>query len=464
VGGLVLTAFDHPSHRAAEELSAEARRLILAEKTAEARKLYARAAREELVVARTLDSRKETDDLAVSYTRKMRSILAISGVACFVKAQRWDEAAEAAREFLALPDLLLPDGTRNLEEFLRQAQQALEVPKGLRRLPRPPDLTRVRILEQHEHPILSELRAGATGDAYLEKWCARIGITEYSLVVRSDLRSIEQYMAKRITMRQLLENGSDLGCMLVDRTIGADGDVNEQFWAAWLEDLPESYLPPLDAFHDESLRPAWERTVQSYLLGDDWTGDLINGIERTYLEVAAFLYCAANDAQYEFPAAVLSYQYRGGRPVVTAFSELRSSVPARERARTVGVVAHSPGILSIDAKTNIAEHILRSIAILDRATVHYDIVQEWAKQDPLKDPVIPPSAEEELRRLANILSIDLGRLMRASGDVHAVGKLLTAYFRRLVRLAHPVGDAEFLGVERSVAPTAVLTENAYDDE
>lgn len=121
------TAFDHPSHRAAEELSAEARRLILAEKTDEARELYARAAREELVVARTLDSRKETEDLAVSYTRKMRSILAISGVACFVKAQRWDEAAEAAREFLALPILLLPDGTRDLEEFLRQAQPALTI-------------------------------------------------------------------------------------------------------------------------------------------------------------------------------------------------------------------------------------------------------------------------------------------------------------------------------------------------
>jgi len=462
----VLTAFDHPSHREAEELSAQARRLILAEKTDEARELYARAALEELVVARTLDSRKETDDLAVSYARKMRSILAISGVACFVKAQRWDKAAEAAREFLALPDLLLPDGTRNLEELLRQAQQALDVPKGLRRLPRPPDLTCVRILEQREGPILSELRAEATGDAYLEKWCARIGSTERFLVIRSDLRSVEQYMAKRITMRQLLENGSDLGCMLVDRTIGGDGDVSEQFWAAWLEDLPESYLPPRDAFHDDRLRPAWERTVQSYLLGDDWSGDLINGIERTYLEVAAFLYCAANNAQYgfEFPAAVLSYQYRGGRPVVTAFRELRSRVPAGERARSVGVVARSPGILSIDAKTKIAEHILRSIVVLRPATEYYDLVQGWAKQDPLKNPVIPPRAEEHLRLLANILSIDLSRLMRASGDVHVVGKLLTAYFRRLVRLAHPDGDAEFLGVERGAVPTAVLAENSDDDE
>lgn len=462
----MLTAFDHPSHREAEELSAQARRLILAEKLDEARELYARAALGELVVARTLDSRQETDDLAVTYTRKMRSILAISGVACFVKAQRWDEAAKAAREFLASPDLLLPDGTRNLEELLRQAQQALDAPKGLRKLPRPPDLVRVRILEQHEAPILSELRAEATGDAYLEKWCARIDSTERFLVVRSDLRSVEQYMAKRITMRQLLENGSELGCMLVDRTTGADGVVSEQFWAAWLEDLPESYLPSRDAFHDESLRPAWERTVQSYLLGDEWTGDLINAIERTYLDVAAFLYCAANDAQYEveFPAAVLSYQYRGGRPVVTAFRELRSSVPPGQRARSVGVVARSPGILSIDAKTNIAEHILRSIAVLDRATVYYDLVQGWAKQDPLKDPVIPQRAEDQLRLLANILSIDLSRLMRASGDVHVVGKLLTAYFRRLVRLARPVGDAEFLGVERGVVPTAVLTESADDDE
>lgn len=454
-GRPVLTAFDHPSHREAEEMSAQARRLMRAGKLEEARELYSRAARGELVVARTLDSRRETDDLSVTYARKMRSILAISAAACFVKAQQWGEAAKAAREFLALPDLLLADGAQELEGLLDQAQRALDVlPKAKRNLTRPPELVLVRILEERDGPLLTQYRSAEGGELYLERWCARTGSTEHFLLVRSNLRAVEKYMAKRITLRSLLNSG-DPGCILIDRTALLDKSVTEMY-SAWLDDLPASYLPSDDSYHNESLRPAWAHTVQSFLLGDDWSGEVISAIEKNYIDVSAFLYYTTSPvAEAMLPRVVLGYDYRGGFPVVSAFKVLRAQVPHSYRSRTVGVAAMSPGVLSIDARTEIAVTIIESIAALEGAKPYYELVQAWAKQDPAKEPEIPKDAETHIRLLARALRVNPARLLLPDADIHAVGKLLASYFRKLLRLARPPGEAEFLGVGPNVVPTEV---------
>lgn len=121
------TAFDHPSHREAEELSYRALRLMRAEQWDEARELYAQAGFGELVVARTLDPRHAANEAVAAYQRKLRSIFAISAAACLVKAQRWNEAARVAHEFLALPELLLPDSALELDDLLEQARRSREV-------------------------------------------------------------------------------------------------------------------------------------------------------------------------------------------------------------------------------------------------------------------------------------------------------------------------------------------------
>jgi hypothetical protein len=261
-------------------------------------------------------------------------------------AQQWDEAAKAAREFLALPDLLLADGAQELEGLLDQAQRALDVlPKAKRKLTRETD---------------------------------------------------------------------------------------------------------------ESLRPAWAHTVQSFLLGDDWSGEVISAIEKNYIDVSAFLYCTTSPvAEAMLPRVVLGYDYRGGFPVASAFKVLRAQVPHSYRSRTVGVAAMSPGILSIDARTEIAVTILESIAALEGAKPYYELVQAWAKQDPAKEPEIPKDAETHIRLLARALRVNPDRLLLPDADIHAVGKLLASYFRKLLRLARPPGEAEFLGVGPNVVPTEV---------
>jgi hypothetical protein len=207
---------------------------------------------------------------------------------------------------------------------------------------------------------------------------------------------------------------------------------------------------------DESLRPAWAHTVQSFLLGDDWSGEVISAIEKNYIDVSAFLYCTTSPvAEAMLPRVVLGYDYRGGFPVASAFKVLRAQVPHSYRSRTVGVAAMSPGILSIDARTEIAVTILESIAALEGAKPYYELVQAWAKQDPAKEPEIPKDAETHIRLLARALRVNPDRLLLPDADIHAVGKLLASYFRKLLRLARPPGEAEFLGVGPNVVPTEV---------
>lgn len=321
-----------------------------------------------------------------------------------------------------------------------------------------------RDLEEFEGPILSEYRTEEGGGAYLEKWCARDDATQRFLLVRSDLRSIAQYMARRLTMLQLLSESSDGVGWLIDRSFGAHNRLNETFYVVTLDELPSSYMPEADALHDESLRPRWHRTLQSFLLGRDWSGEQIVAIERAYLDTVAFNHFASenSDNHVAIPERVLQYKYRRGFPVGAAFRLLRADTPHEERGKSVGVAAGSPGVLSIDVSTRIAENIIESMRLLERAKPLYDVVQDWAKQDMTNDPVMPPDAEQDLKWFAEALNLRLSRFGEPL-RVHVVGKLLTAYFRKLLKLARPPGEAEFLGVDPSLVPSDVFVSEDEDD-
>src|ERR1051325_10962656 len=111
-----------------------------------------------------------------------------------------------------------------------------------------------RHLEYLEGPILSQYRAEEGGVAYLEKWCTRTedGAEHRFLLVRSDLRSIAQYMAHRLTMRDLLEGGSDGIGFLIDRSRNGTRIIEHRVALLVLDELPEDYMPEEDTYHDES--------------------------------------------------------------------------------------------------------------------------------------------------------------------------------------------------------------------
>ncbi len=113
-----------------------------------------------------------------------------------------------------------------------------------------PRLTHVRVLEEFEGPILSELR-GDDGTVYIEKLCAFHEGAIRSIVVRSDQCSIAEYLARRITMMDLITKPNDDIGFIFDRV----GKTVRSVQLVRVSALPTEYLPDPMAKHDESLRP-----------------------------------------------------------------------------------------------------------------------------------------------------------------------------------------------------------------
>jgi hypothetical protein len=109
--------FDDPRRRRSEELAFFAERAERAGDHASALSQYAEAARLE-----------EENALEIpGDVPRVRGVLAISAVALWLRAQRWDEAARAGCAFLALPSMLTADGLRELQALVERAWRAHEL-------------------------------------------------------------------------------------------------------------------------------------------------------------------------------------------------------------------------------------------------------------------------------------------------------------------------------------------------
>jgi hypothetical protein len=268
-------------------------------------------------------------------------------------------------------------------------------------------------------------------------------------------------LAGRITLLALLTGPSDGVGFIVDR-------IDETVTAAFIvrvQDLPSKYLPQQHARHDPSLRPAWSSAPQSFLLDADWDAKLLARIEQKYLDVFAFTYFTHQGSADRLPPHILRYDYDGGFPYVHAFGQIRSSVPRESRAKSVGVSAHSPGVLTIDAPTVVADRLAAALGMLPQTLNAYRAVHAWSKLKPAHVGKLPPMdvVLADIRRLSGLLSVDPLKLLPEAGGqlvdpthllasvkladplhVLASGKLLASYWRKLVELLYRPDGFEFL--------------------
>jgi len=109
--------FEDPRGRQSEALAQEAERAEREGQLARARELYLRAATLEEAVA-----------LEVPGTApRVRSVLAVSAVALWLRAEAWSEAARAARAFLNEPDHLTEQVCADLRSLLDRSLVEREV-------------------------------------------------------------------------------------------------------------------------------------------------------------------------------------------------------------------------------------------------------------------------------------------------------------------------------------------------
>jgi hypothetical protein len=334
-----------------------------------------------------------------------------------------------------------------------------------------PEFEFVRDLEQFEGPILTELRIKG-GARFVEKWCDLDGDLVRTLVVRSDQRSIAEYLAGRKSLFDLLVGPSaDVG-LLLDRRLGetAAGHLVQ------VSKLPPEYLPSAGAMHDPTLRPRWRTETQVFLLDQTWDAKLLSQLERNYQQVFAFCYFTHEDQDTAtVPVTPLTYVYDSGYSYWRAFDSLYRRLPANDQPRAVGVEAASPGSLSIAAPAEAARRVNEAVeaAAADSTVKAYEALHGWSRLKHDKASHTPKTAATDLKQLCRTLSVDEERLFAGqetldladSQQLLVAGKLVAAYYRRLWGLISPEGGAEYLlpgAVTRAVtAPTSIYE---YDDE
>lgn len=113
--------FDDALHRRSEELGFLAERCERTGDLAAALDHYAESARLEEQHAQAIPG-----DLP-----KVRELFAVSAVALWLRAERWDEAARAGCAFLAHPEMLTPDGVRAIQKLIDRAWRTAEVEQAL---------------------------------------------------------------------------------------------------------------------------------------------------------------------------------------------------------------------------------------------------------------------------------------------------------------------------------------------
>lgn len=331
----------------------------------------------------------------------------------------------------------------------------------------PRELTWVRDLEYFEGAILSEYHATG-GGIYLQKWCTQANGVTRTLFVRAEYRAVAEYLAGRITMQTLLYGQSDGIGFLVDTN-----DDDEHVYRVALDDLPASYMPTASAMHDETLRPEWPTELQSFLIDDDWDVKSLAGIERLYQNAYGFCYFASGANDRRLPAELISYEYDGGFSMATALSRIRNTVPPAERARSVGVTANSPGVLSLEAPTDTARMLVAAVsaAIAKPQRQLYKAVHAWAKTSPKRFKEIEPDMPDELTRLCDAIGVNPAAVLPANStdapaELLAAAKLVASYYRMLRLLGSSLRGFTFLSMPASPLQydDDVLSDDDHDDD
>lgn len=280
------------------------------------------------------------------------------------------------------------------------------------------------------------------------------------LWVRSERRAIAEYMACRMTARDVLTKPNDNAGFLVTSAPHTPRSIR----LVTVSSLPDAWLPDIDAVHSPELEPREGLTAQNFLVSE-WDSWLFYHLERLYLNAFAFTYFVANESSTGLPNEVRRFNLNG-YAYPQMYDVLRHRVPANENARASSVAAASPGVLTITAPYKTAQHVLVALDAVGapEAASTYRRLHAWARHSKDK-AIIPKSAVDDVRRLCEILHADASRILPddpGNEETLRAGKLIASYFRQLAKLRHPDKRAEFLLPGASVV-TRALIEIAHED-
>lgn len=117
----------------------------------------------------------------------------------------------------------------------------------------PLDLTNLEVIEEYEGDIFRQYTDKLSSDTYLEKWCDCDHEHDRFVVTKASPELISKFIEKSIHMLELISaNANNVGFLidydLLTRKLKRIQKVN-------LTELPKSYFPTVEAFHDDNLNP-----------------------------------------------------------------------------------------------------------------------------------------------------------------------------------------------------------------
>jgi hypothetical protein len=316
-----------------------------------------------------------------------------------------------------------------------------------------PNLDVVRVLEVRSGSVtLVELKAESRRGVYLGWVCGDFDNTHETLIVKSDPRSIAEYLGQRLTTRDVLKIPSDNVGFLISTPI--DVPEKRRVRIVAVSQLPPRYLPTENARHSVESQPDWDEIPQSFLVEDNWSAELFHELERNYLNVFALTYFLDPTIESRFSDFATSRELDGYQ-YGNLYSVLRKALPANENARATDVAAASPGVLTISASKRTAERVGQALLVLNLPAIGqaYTRLHEWSRlnekdfveQDALD--LITESAYRDIRSMADMLSLDVHKILPAEYtpvQLLRAGKLVASYYRQLAKLADPPKGVEFV--------------------
>lgn len=284
------------------------------------------------------------------------------------------------------------------------------------------------------------------------------------LVVRSEQRPIAEYLARRITTRDLLTAPND--------NVGFLVSLDRPTYRTRLvvvSELPPAMLPAVTARYTPDLRPDSPEVPQAFLVEESWSAELFHDLEKNYQTAFALTYFLDEASERSLPSEVHDWDLDGyGYPRMHRY--LRNALPQNENARATGVAAASPGVLTITATKHTAEKLALVLKAFESNETRkaYKAVYRWSPLDEDDKEQVPDSARDDIFALAGILSVDTSRLIRGQVYTKAAllrgGKILASYYRLLRGLVKPPNGVEFLPPEVPQPPSALKVLGLTDDD
>lgn len=229
----------------------------------------------------------------------------------------------------------------------------------------PGQLTKVADLIYYDGPLLS-LFKNQINDSYLSYWCDLKDNLSRWLFFRVSEQQLNSYLAKDLTLRELILSPVDSTLYCVDV------DVDDQYRSIFFltpEDLPNKYIPKPNTYYEFTpivAQPLEEGAGNGYKLLIDGSWDLedLSEFPHTYSQAYSFLYSLEKFIKGKgdiLEHAYQSHPWKGGYSAVNFYQNLKSYIPQQEYPQIVSIQYSSPGYIELSLYEPVAFLIRNTI-------------------------------------------------------------------------------------------------------